>query len=129
MSFWKVFWAVVLGNIVSWFVVSIIGWIVWALFLGALVNGLSDRLQSQRSLVSPPSQVVQSRSSRSVTPVLPAPQPVQKRERVFSDSAIEQNRRMCDFWTKQYRKDHDPESLGYRDAACSRYRHSVTAYK
>jgi hypothetical protein len=37
-------------------------------------------------------------------------------------SVIASSKKMCDFWTSEYRKDGNPKSQAYKEMACLRYR-------
>lgn len=152
MTFWRMFWAVVFGNIVSWFVISVIGWIVWALFFNAIVSGVGDRIENHRSSITPPVTIqrdapqpnasgstsgmspwnlkpIQEQSKRFVEHALSQHKPPKKKKLAASSSVIAQNKRMCEFWGKEYRKDPNSKYEAYRENACLRYRKSLTTYK
>jgi len=120
VSWWKVFSAVVVANVVSWVIVSVLAWLFWIWFFSALFDDFKNRTVS---VPKTPSVI-----TAPVVPKVQQPKPEPK-ERVFSRSAIAQNKKMCDFWTEQFRKDGLAESEAYRDLACIRYRKSLTTYK
>jgi len=120
VSWWKVFSAVVVANVVSWVIVSVLAWLFWVWFFSALFDDFKNRTVS---VPETPSVI-----TAPVVPKVQQPKPEPK-ETVFSRSAIAQNKKMCDFWTEQFRKDGLAESEAYRDLACIRYRKSLTTYK
>ena len=138
MSWFKIFSAVVVGNIVSWIIVSLIGLLFWAFFFNSLGNALADRGFSS----TPSSKLLEMRKmdkdladryndtvNSVVQNTLTRPPQPEPKKRVFSDSAIATNKRVCDFWMEQYRKDGLAESRAYKNSACLRYRKSLTLYE
>lgn len=146
MSFWKLVIAVCLGNIIAWCFIAVLGFLFWVAGVSLFVGEI-EKFNSSTSFSSPSRSVIQSPSQNSLPLPKVLPKNYQKniskfverslshhetpkpRERVFSDNAIRKNKQTCDFWTRQYRKDGDPESLEYRQSSCSRYKYSLRAYK
>jgi len=130
MSWFKIFSAVLVANIVSWIIVTILGWFIFFVVLDSFNDALGKRLSTKPDIEFPTISV----------PSAPSPTPEQiharqEREKRLADerrrakheasrkrNAISQRKKSCDFWTAQYKNDRDPESRGYRDMACSRYR-------
>ena len=126
MSWFKIFSAVLVANIVSWVIVTIIGWLVFFVFMDAVGDEFERRMSSGPVIEFP----------KITTPSLPTPQEIQaqkERERQLAEdrkrkerqaqqkqAAVAGARENCDFWTSQYRKDNDPKSRAYRDMACTR---------
>lgn len=120
------FSAVLVANIVSWIIVSIIGWAIFFFFLSGFHDLIKQDLSSTPSFSTP----------RITIPSAPTPDEIQarkdrerqqaaERRREQADgqqrqSAIASTRESCDFWTKEYNQDRDPKSQAYRDMACSR---------
>jgi hypothetical protein len=144
MSFWKLFFAVVLGNIVSWILISIIGWIFWILVFSSVVHSLSDFNSRVQSSVPSQSSVIRDRRTpqqilnnvpRSLNQIQNASKAFVEKslshhkppkiEQGVSSSAIKKNREMCEFWNKEFRKNPNPKYEAYRDNACLRYRNSL----
>jgi hypothetical protein len=132
MSWFKVFSAVVVANIVSWIVVSILGWFIFFVVLDSFTESLIERL-SKTDEAEFPAISVPSYSPRAVTQEeIEAKQKREKqlaaeRRRATRDaeqrrSAIAGSKKMCEFWTSEYRKDGDPKSQAYKEMACLRYR-------
>ena len=123
MSWWKIFSAVLVANLVTFVVIPFIGLLIAAGVMGVALSGLSDALNSRQNTISAAPSVVRPSVPK---PNIAKPQP---RELVFSKEAIARNKQMCDYWTAQYRQDGLTESEAYRDLACIRYRKSLTTYK
>jgi len=123
VSWFKIFSAVVVANVVSWLIVSAIAWLFWIFFFAAL----AQEFKTATSSLSKPVTTITAPASRPA-PKIQAPKP-QVRQRGFSNSAIAENKKMCEFWTEQFRKDGLGESEAYRDLACLRYQKSLTTYK
>ena len=132
MSWFKVFSAVVVANIVSWIVVSILGWFIFFVVLDSFTESLIER-RSKTDEVEFPAISVPSYSPRAVTQEeIEAKQKREKqlaaeRRRATRDteqrrSAIAGSKKMCEFWTSEYRKDGNPKSQAYKEMACLRYR-------
>ena len=132
MSGFKVFSAVVVANIVSWIIISIIGWFIFFVVLDSFSDSLSERL-SKTDEVEFPAISVPSYSPPAVTQE--EIKAKQKREKQLAAerrratraaerrrSAIAGSKEMCDFWTSEYRKDGNPKSQAYKEMACLRYR-------
>jgi|GEM_PF-2369908 len=126
MSWFKIFSAVLVANIVSWVIVTIIGWLVFFVFMDAVGDEFGRRMSNGPAIEFP----------KITTPSLPTPQETharKERERQLAadrkrterqvqqqQAAIAGARENCDFWTSQYQKDNDPKSRAYRDMACAR---------
>lgn len=130
MSWFKIFSAVLVANIVSWIIVTILGWFIFFVALDSFGDALA-KMQTTKpdiefptiSVPSAPSatpEEIQARKEREKR--LAEERRREKHEAARKQNAITQSKKSCDFWTAQYKKDHDPESRGYRDMACSRYR-------
>lgn len=126
MSWFKMFSAVLVANIVSWIIVSIIGWAIFFFFLSGFHDLIKQDLSSSPSLNAPtitlpsaPTQdEIQARIDRERQQAAD-----RRRERADAQqrrSAIASTRESCDFWTKEYSQDRDPKSRAYRDMACTR---------
>ncbi|WP_138438246.1 hypothetical protein [Marinobacter alexandrii] len=134
MSWFKIFSAVVVGNIVSWTIIGLMG-----LFLSFLVmEATMEELLGGRPTLSSPSNPIQQPSpSANASPrdylAEQARQEQQRLEQIrrkqtrerTDPSVIRTNRQMCEFWTEEFNKDGAEQSRKYRDAACSRYRASL----
>lgn len=132
MSWFKVFSAVVVANIVSWMIISIIGWFIFFVVLDSFNDAISERFSSSGRPEFPTISVP------SYSPPAPTPEEIrakQEREKRLAAerhraeriaeqkrNAISSSKEMCDFWTSEYRKDGNPKSQAYKDMACSRYR-------
>ena len=138
MSWFKIFSAVLVANIVSWFIVSILGSIIFFVFVDSVSDAIDKRMNASFSQLSP---AVSNQSPAAASPEKPrwlsleeirARQEREKRlareekqaqnKANRNKSAIASSKEMCDFWTEEYKKDGAPKSKGYRDMACSRYR-------
>jgi len=125
MGFLKVVAAVVLANLLTLtLIVSLsLG------FMGNLVEEIGQQLGidipvvdiSFGDLARPEPQSAQ-RSATSHQPQVAAvtSRPTQPRPGQ-SASAINSSREMCQFWSNQFAKDHDPQSRVHRENACRRY--------
>jgi hypothetical protein len=124
MSWFKIFSAVLVANLVTFVVIPFIGFLIAVSVMGAALEGFADSLNTKRS-----SPIVAPSSSVSTAPPVvsssPAPVKQQTRKLPVSPSVLATNKQTCEFWTEQYRKDGLRESEAYMDAACLRYRQSV----
>ncbi|WP_298448826.1 hypothetical protein [uncultured Marinobacter sp.] len=132
MSWFKIFSAVVVANIVSWIIITIIGWfiffVVFDSFNDALIERLSTRGDVEFPTISAPSysppaltaEEIEAKQQRAKR--LAAERRRVEREAEQRRSAIAGSKKMCDFWTSEYRKDGSPKSQAYKEMACSRYR-------
>ncbi|RBW48602.1 hypothetical protein [Marinobacter sp. F3R11] len=132
MSWFKVFSAVVVANIVSWIIISIIGWFIFFVVLDSFNDTLTERLSTNGKSGFPEISVP------SYSPAAPTEEETgaqkAREERLAADqrrarnqaeqrrNAIASSKEMCDFWTSEYRKDGNPKSQAYKEMACSRYR-------
>ena len=134
MSWFKIFSAVVVGNIVSWAIIGVMGFFLSFLIMEATMT----ELLGGRPTFNAPSNPVQNPStSPHVSPrdylAEQARQEQQRREQSRRQQAHERtdptvirtNRQMCEFWTEEFEKDGAEQSRKHRDAACSRYRASL----
>lgn len=135
MSWFKIFSAVLVANIVSWIIVTILGWFMFFVVLDSFNDALDEVLSSQSKIEFP---TVSFPSYSPPKPPAPTPQEIKakqerekrlaaerrrvKREAEQKRSAIASSKEMCDFWTSEYRKDGNPKSQAYKEMACSRYR-------
>ncbi len=134
MSWFKIFSAVVVGNIVSGAIIGVIG-----LFLSfAIMGAAMEELLGGRPTFSVPSSTVQqpppnstvspsdylAEKARQEQQRLEESRRQQARNRT-DPSVIRTNKKMCEFWTEEFTKDGAEQSRKYRDAACSRYRASL----
>ncbi|MFP3977529.1 hypothetical protein [Marinobacter sp. KMM 10035] len=132
MSWFKVFSAVVVANIVSWVIISIIGWFIFFMVLDTFNGSLSERLstigKSELPTISVPysSQPVPTAEERAAQKAwekrLAADRHRARNEAGQKRSAIASSKKTCDFWTAEYLKDGNPKSQAYKEMACSRYR-------
>lgn len=132
MSWFKVFSAVVVANIVSWIIISIIGWFIFFVVLDSFNDVLTERLftngKSEFPTISVPSysppvptaEEIKARKAREKR--LVAERRRARNEAEQKRNAIASSKKMCDFWTSEYRKDGNPKSQAYKEMACSRYR-------
>jgi len=130
MSWFKIFSAVLVANIVSWIIVTILGWFIFFVALDSFGDALGKMRSSKPEIefptISVPStpsstpEEIQARKEREKR--LAEERQRAKHETTRRQNAISQSKKSCDFWAAQYKKDHNPESRGYRDMACSRYR-------
>ncbi|RKR78200.1 hypothetical protein [Marinobacter nauticus] len=126
MSWFKMFSAVLVANIVSWVIVTIIGWLVFFVFMDALGDEFERRMSSgpkiefpQITTPPPPTpQEIQARKERERQ--LAADRKWKERQAQQKQAAIAGARENCNFWRTQYQKDNDPKSRAYRDMACTR---------
>jgi hypothetical protein len=132
MSWFKVFSAVVVANIVSWIIISIIGWFIFFVVLDSFNGALIERLSMNSKPEFPTISVT------SFSPPVPTAEEIRaqqarerrlavERRRVRNEaeqkrSVIASSKEMCDFWTSEYRKDGNPKSQAYKEMACLRYR-------
>jgi len=132
MSWFKIFSAVVVANIVSWIIISIIGWFIFFVVLDSFNDALTERLSSNGKSDVPTISVP---SYSPPAPTLEEIMAEQEREkRLAADrrrarneaeqrrNATASSKEMCDFWTSEYRKDGTPKSQAYKEMACLRYR-------
>jgi len=132
MSWFKVFSAVVVANIVSWIIISIIGWFIFFVVLDSFNDALTERLSSNGKSDVPTISVPSYSPSAPTLEEIRAEQEREKRlaaDRRRARNEAEQRRNatasskeMCDFWTSEYRKDGTPKSQAYKEMACLRYR-------
>jgi len=134
MSWFKVFSGVVIGNIVSWAIIGVIGFFLSFAIMGAAL----EELIGGRPVFNAPSSPVQDppKSSNVASSDYLAGKGKQEQQRVEQSrrqqasnrtdpSVIRTNRQMCEFWIEEFKKDGAEQSRKYRDAACSRYRASL----
>lgn len=135
MSWFKIFSAVVVANIVSWIIISIIGWFVFFVVLDSFNDALAERFSTSSTYESP------SISVPSYSPPAPTQAELeakQKREQRLADerrrakreaeqrrNAIKNSKEMCEFWTAEYREDGNSKSQAYKEMACLRLRNLV----
>lgn len=134
MSWFKIFSAVVVGNIVSWAIIGIIGFFLSFLIMEATMKEIFGGHPTFNSSSSPPQKPATSSNAsprdylaeqaREEQLRLEQSRRRQAQERT-DPSVIRTNRQMCEFWTEEFRKDGAEQSRKYRDAACSRYRASL----
>lgn len=132
MSWFKVFSAVVIANVVSWIIISIIGWFIFFVVLDSFSDAMIERLSTTDSFEfptisvpshSPPAPTLEEiKATQEREKRLAAEQRRAKRDAEQRRSAISSSKEMCDFWTSEYRKDGNPKSQAYKEMACSRYR-------
>lgn len=124
MSWFKIFSAVLVANLVTFVVIPFIGFLIAVSVMGVALEGFSDALNTKRgsSVVSPSTSVSPAPSALSSSP---APVKSKTRKLPVSPSVLATNKQMCEFWTEQYRKDGLGESEAYMDSACLRYRQSL----
>ncbi|PFG11530.1 hypothetical protein [Marinobacter sp. LV10MA510-1] len=132
MSWLKVFSAVVVANIVSWIIISIIGWFIFFVVLDSFNDALTERLstngKSEFPTISVPSYsppvptAEEIRAQQAREKRLAAQRRRARNEAEQKRSVIASSKEMCDFWTSEYRKDGDPKSQAYKEMACLRYR-------
>ena len=134
MSWFKIFSAVVVGNIVSWAIIGVMGFFLSFLIMEATM----EELLGGRPTFNAPSNPVQkpSNSSHFSPRDYLAEQASQEQQRLEQSrrqqahertdpTVIRTNRQMCEFWTEEFKNDGAEQSRKYRDAACSRYRASL----
>ena len=130
MSWFKIFSAVVVGNIVSWAIIGIIGFFLSFVIMEATM----EEIFGGRPTFSVPSSSSQQPSIGSNVDLAEQAREEQLRlqqnrrlqaEERTDPSVIRTNRQMCEFWTEEFKKDGSEQSRKYRDAACSRYRASL----
>lgn len=132
MSWFKIFSAVVVGNLVSWLLISILGLVFWVAAMDATTEALFGSFDSrfkpsktpQITSQLPPPSPSHNPVSKTASQTDSSQRPVRERERT-DPSVIRTNRQMCEFWTAEYRKDRSEQSRSYRDAACARFRASL----
>jgi len=132
MSWFKVFSAVVVANIVSWIIISIIGWFIFFVVLDSFNDALTERLstngKSEFPTISVPSfsppvpTAEEIRAQQAREKRLAAQRRRARNEAEQKRSVIASSKKMCDFWTSEYRKDGNPKSQAYKEMACLRYR-------
>ncbi len=132
MSWFKIFSAVVVANIVSWIIISIIGWFIFFVVLDSFNDALTERLSSNgKSDVptisvpsySPPAPTLEEiRAEQEREKRLAADRRRARNEAEQRRNATASSKEMCDFWTSEYRKDGTPKSQAYKEMACLRYR-------
>ncbi|WP_421841223.1 hypothetical protein [Marinobacter algicola] len=134
MSWFKIFSAVVVGNIVSWAIIGIIGFFLSFAIMGA---AMEEIFGGRPTFNTPSSSTQQPSRSPTVSPNdFLADQARQEQQRLEESrrqqarnrtdpSVIRTNKQMCEFWTEEFRKDGAEQSRKYRDAACARYRASL----
>jgi len=134
MSWFKIFSAVVVGNIVSWAIIGIIGFFLSFAIMGA---AMEEIFGGRPTFNAPSSSAQQPSRSSTVSPNdFLADQARQEQQRLEESrrqqarnrtdpSVIRTNKQMCEFWTEEFRKDGAVQSRKYRDAACARYRASL----
>ncbi|ONF42338.1 hypothetical protein BTO32_16230 [Marinobacter lutaoensis] len=130
MSWFRIFSAVLVANIVSWVIVSIIGWLVFFVFFDALDDELARRMSSIPEIefpeiVAPPPLSPQDIKAQKERERLrkeqlarEARQAQLRRENEANARRI--NRQTCDFWRQQYREDPSSQNEAYMNSACSR---------
>ncbi|MDX1757230.1 MAG: hypothetical protein R3175_14330 [Marinobacter sp.] len=135
MSWFKIFSAVVIGNIVSWTIISIVGLMIWSAVIDYQLETLFGKDAPTFQIPSTPP--TSSRSNQSVSPTdFMAEQQRQQSQSQTSQvqqssrprvdpSVVRTNREMCEFWTAEYGKDGLEQSRKYKEAACARYRRSL----
>lgn len=132
MSWFKIFSAVLVANIVSWIIVTILGWFVFFVVLDSFKTALTERMSTPTEIEFPTISVPP------YSPTTPSPQEIKAKqeqekrlaaerrraenEAAQKQSAIRSSKKMCDFWTAEYRKDGNPKSQAYKEMACKRYR-------
>ncbi|MFC4258438.1 hypothetical protein ACFOZ5_05230 [Marinobacter lacisalsi] len=138
MSWFKIFSAVVVANIVSWVIVSIIGLVFWVYVLGQTADAVSQALRD----VEIPSVRFDSPSTNSSTGTSQEAQRRQeeiqeqlqqaaadraRREREERDrqGRIAAQRRTCNYWTQELREDGDADSREYQKLACDRLQRMI----
>ena len=138
VSFWKVVFAVVLGNMLSAVFLSLLSF----LFLGGLISVFNHALDDPSfhqsvgkvsnnpggALVSPVVQRAQQLQQQAIAQAKAQAEANAAKARERQKEIAEYNyqvsaaRETCDFWTKQYSKDRSPKSDAYKNMACLRLR-------
>jgi len=133
MSWFKVFSAVVVANIVSWIIISIIGWLVFFVVFDSMTDFMGKKMDEQISqefpsitvpVPNPPSRDIQ-RQWEEAQKDRERRQAAAQREAEQKRAMVQKNRELCQFWTAEYGKDGTEKSKAYRDMACSRYRNNL----
>lgn len=134
MSWFKISSAVVVGNLVSWTIIGVIGFFFSFLIMEATVDEVLGGHPTFNASLNP---VRQSSTGSNVSPrdylTEQARQDQQRLKQNLlqetddrTDSAvIRTKRRMCKFSILGFTKDNSEQSRKHRDAACSRYRASL----
>lgn len=133
MSWFKIFSAVVVGNIVSWVIISLVGLFFWLFIAGATLEAFSEKASNTSKMATPSSITsgppkMPSKSANQVPIGALSSQSSSKPkadESKTSASAIRTNRQMCEFWAGEHRREPTAQNEAYRDNACSRYRESL----
>lgn len=133
MSWLKVFSAVVVANIVSWVIISIIGWLVFFVAFDSMTDFMGKKLDEQISqdfpLITVPSPSTPSsdiqRKWEEAQKDRERRQAAAQREAEQKRAIVQKNRELCQFWTAEYSKDGSEKNKAYRDMACTRYRNNL----
>lgn len=138
MSWFKIFSAVVVANIVSWVIVSIIGLVFWVYVLGQTADAVSQALRDVETpsvtFDSPlgnsstgTSQEAQRRQEEIQEQLQQAAADRARREREERDrqGRIAAQRRTCNYWTQELREHGDADSRKYQKLACDRLQRMI----
>jgi len=133
MSWFKIFSAVVVANIVSWVIVSIIGLVFWIYVLGqtaeAFSQALRDRQLPSMMFDSPlgnssagNSEEAQRRREEIQERLQQAAADRARREREERErqGRIASQRKTCNYWTQELKEHGDADSKKYQKLACDR---------
>lgn len=126
MSWFKVFSAVVVGNIVSWLVVSVLSLAVWSYYWGIQIESIQRQLESFGFSSS------EQDSASGTVRRFPDPEsskPSQTRssssEPTVSSHVVATNRRLCLFWSEEVDRDPTELNQAYKKQACDRWRSTM----
>ena len=133
MSWFKVFSAVVVANIVSWVIISIIGWLIFFVVFDSMTDFMGEKLDEKLSKEFPPITIpAPSQPSRDLQQQWENAQKDRERRQAAAQREAEQrramvqrNRELCEFWQAEFSKDGSEKSKAYRDMACTRYRNNL----
>ena len=133
MPFWKLVAAIVVANIITGVLATVAWFAYWSVVTSAFEQELKGELERSRQ-----------RMERMYTPApqgsaLPSSpwadeQQTQSRERQQQQPNREQRarlisetRKLCEFWTAEFRRESSDFNRAHRDAACNRHREALNS--
>ncbi|GHD43461.1 hypothetical protein SAMN05216429_102236 [Marinobacter persicus] len=131
MSWLKIYSAVLAAILTAWVIISVVTLAIWSAYLDHQMASLKshfEQFQDEMSSVtggdiSPQFGVVE----RTPTPAKEPEQPsaTERSKPTTSASAVQTNKKMCEFWRAEYQKDATRQNEGFMEMACIRYRKSL----
>ena len=127
--FWlKIYSAVLAAILTAWVIIALVTLAIWSAYLDHQMASLKSHFEQFQDEMS---SLVGGEGSPQLSVVAtPAKEPEQPAETerskpTTSVSAVQTNKKMCEFWRAEYQKDATRQNQGFMEMACIRYRKSL----